>query len=251
MQIKVQENSKQRLKIKLTPTRQWLGLLFGAIFVGLSYVVLLAMGTSTDLKLGPKTLDITTRSALRGNEQESVSRDQIQSVSVELFQYGIGQSYEVVIKTTDKDYPLSFPTLDGDAKRAMADELTQLIAKPDGRFENSSGSLAFAIGLAAMVLLAGLSSLVLVQSSTITADRESDKLCISRNFCFIPLPTKCLSARSYERVNLRSFRVSGVESYYATAIGDKQASLAVGPMFTDTSIKEISNTLSDWVNRKR
>ena len=260
MRIKVLENTRDQLNVRMVPIGVPIVLAFGGLLVLCGPLVAWSLGYTTDLKLQNQELQVTR--ALLGRydvKEHKVAVKDIRSIDTQIYT-SMGSTLDVTIHTNSGDIRVPIEALDGDAKIAIASRLTDAIVQ--GRdFTESSGKnlpqLGFFLGVIMMLL--GICSLLLLQTSIIIGSRSESILRVRIRHWLIPVSRESsIGLTEFSSVNFTEMGVinpSGVSAFsnsvFVQSSTGNKLPLAVGPMFTDDSTQEITKIIKVWVKAVR
>jgi len=258
MKLKVQENSKESLRLVLS-TSGWLYLLFGWGFIIIGMLSLRSLGDRVELRVSSEEVVFTKEflGLFSPREGFRAPASEVASISLVL-RKGFGASYEVAIESAGRPlYHLALPASDGDAKRDIAAAAMEALEHGDAQeetFVHRESAVLLALALGGTCIAAGLVCGYFIQTVTVSADRSVGRLTIRRRRHF---------AFSGNRADLDLSEVIGAEPrMLSTNYGRQQSGsyqvhihleedapvpLAIGPMFTKQSSKETAKLIRDWL----
>ena len=255
MRIKVVENTRDQLIVRMVPTAAPVLFLGGLLFFLLGPLTVWLLGYTTELKVNSDELSFKRAFLTRYDADEwSIPVDAIREIDTQVYA-SMGKTLDITIHTNSRGLRVPFDNLDGDAKRALATRLKAAIASGNN-FSESSGSGLPTIGviLGAALTCAGLCCLYFLQTSTVIGSKEEQWLGVRISRWLFPLSRESrIELSDFLTVNHKAFSIttdapsaSSNSVFVATKTG-KTLPLASGPMFTEKSTEEIEMIVESWV----
>ena len=256
MHIQVVENTSSELVVRLVPLYAFWLFAFGFASVLAGPFSLWLLGRTTELEVHGGELQYR-RSFLRLIELEgrTIPIQAIRSVDTPTY-YSFGPTMDVTVHTEHESLRIRFVNLEGDSKRALAARLRTAVELPFDLTEHSGkkGPIFGGI-LGGMLLIAGLWSLSLLQTSTVVGSSAQQRLTVRIRRWLLPWTReKSIDLTDFESVDHRELSLrsdSDIEAtsnfVFAQTKSGKRIKLAAGPMFTDDSAALIADLIEGWV----
>lgn len=261
MRISVIRNEPEQLEVKLTPKSSWLMLVFGSLFV--------VCGVASAWFLGCVSYVAVDQSELRFEQllfrlfqvnEVAIPVEQIREVNTKIYDYGISQSYEVNVVTTNNEFPVPFPDLDGDQKKQIANQMQAAIGQGQNvSYQSSEALMWVGLFLGVLCICAGLVTFYFLQTCLIVADRKNDRIEVKCSRWLFPGIPRVESTRISEisRIGEEEFEIGRGTSaptasskfVFLVTKNRPNIQLANGPMFTDKSADQIQRLLAGWLRK--